>query len=263
MTNDIDEPRDWRGCEICCETCTHHNLLSRGQCAPKKACVQDRYARRIDRFFEWNASLANDYLAHPHFEVRAVAATYASVFLLPPLLNDPDETVRWEAAQRLPQRYILALRADPHREVRIRVASCLNGVDLHPMMEDPDYYVRLMVARRVAPSLLPLMIHDCEPEVRRVVVRRIGAEWLVRMASDEDGDVRLEAAQRMSPDQLPALRNDPDWRVRYHVASRVGARDLAEMLDDPDPLVAELARARAFAPGIARPAEVGSPSETA
>ena len=73
-------------------------------------------------FFETNPALADDYLAHPHFEVRAVAARYATIFLLPRLLQDPDETVRWCAAQRLPKRYLLPLRMDPHREVRIRIA---------------------------------------------------------------------------------------------------------------------------------------------
>ena len=79
-------------------------LLGTGLCRPKHACVNDRYARRIDRFFNWNPALANAYVAHPHFEVRAIAAKHASVFLLPPLLDDPEETVRWNAARRLPKR---------------------------------------------------------------------------------------------------------------------------------------------------------------
>ena len=123
MTHDIDEARDWRGNDIDCRACAHRDLRAQGRCALKRACVEDRYARRIDRFFDQNPSLADSYLRHPHFETRAIAAKHASVFLLPPLLSDPDETVRWNAAQRLPRRYLLALRRDPHREVRIRVAS--------------------------------------------------------------------------------------------------------------------------------------------
>ena len=38
--------------------------------------------------------MTNEYLTHPYFEVRAVAAEYASDAYLPQLLNDPDETVR-------------------------------------------------------------------------------------------------------------------------------------------------------------------------
>ena len=66
------------------------------------------------------------YLAHPHFEVRAIAAKHADIFLLPPLLDDPEETVRWNAARRLPKRLILRLRNDPHREVRIRIVTLLD-----------------------------------------------------------------------------------------------------------------------------------------
>ena len=82
----------------------------RGGVALKHACVNDRYARRIDRFFNWNPELANSYVAHPHFEVRAIAAKHADIFFLPPLLDDPEETVRWNVARRLPKRYILALK---------------------------------------------------------------------------------------------------------------------------------------------------------
>ena len=67
-----------------------------------------------------------------------------AVFLLPPLLDDPEETVRWNAARRLPKRHMLRLRNDPHREVRIRIVSLLDDSDLVPMMQDTDYYVRLV-----------------------------------------------------------------------------------------------------------------------
>ncbi len=98
-----------------------------------------------------------------------MAAKYADVVQLPELLDDPDETVRWSAALRLPQSYLLRLIHDPHREVRIRVASRLDAADLILMMKDPDYYVRQMVAKRIPGHLLRLMIRDEDSEVRRVV----------------------------------------------------------------------------------------------
>ncbi len=244
MTDDIDEARDWRGDEIDCGACAHQALASAGRCRLKHACVQDRYARRIDRFFNWNPELADSYVAHPHFEVRAIAAKHASVFLLSPLLDDPEETVRWNAARRLPKQLVLRLRTDVHREVRIRIASLLDDSELLPMMADPDYYVRLVIARRVAPSLLARMIDDEEAEVRRVVARRIPRDWLLQMASDRDAIVRLEIAQRLAPDLLSRLRYDPDWRVRYEVASRIAVGDIAELADDGDGFVQEMARSR-------------------
>lgn len=238
-TDEIQVSRDWQGNEIRCDTCRHRALAAEERCRPLRACVHDRYARRIDRFFAWNPLLANDYLAHPYFEARAIAARYADVFRLPLLLADPDETVRWNAVLRLPKRHLLFLRNDPHREVRIRVAARLAGADLKPMMADPDYYVRLVVARGVDPHLLPLMLRDPEPEVRRVVAGRIGADWLMPMAADADAGVRLTVARRLPAHQLAWLQRDPDWRVRFEVAGRLDTARLSEMQDDPDPLVRE------------------------
>ena len=53
--------------------------------------------------------------------------------------------VRWNAARRLPKRYVLRLRTDPHREVRIRVVSLLEDAELIPMMSDSDYYVLSLI----------------------------------------------------------------------------------------------------------------------
>jgi hypothetical protein len=244
MTNDIDEAIDWQGRQIECSACAHGDLLADGRCSLKHACVQDRYARRIDRFFNWNPALANDYVEHPHFEVRAIAAKFADVFKLPPLLADTDETVRWNAVRRLPRRYLLLLRADPHREVRIRVASLLYEADLTPMMRDTDYYVRLVVARRLAPELLGAMMADEEAEVRRVVASRIDADMLFQMAADQDAEVRLAVVRRLTPAGLIGFHRDPDWRVRYEAASRVPPGILSEMLDDPDEMVRDYVRAR-------------------
>ena len=166
--------------------------------------------------------LADSHLAHPHFEVRAIAAKFANPFLLPSLLSDPNETVRWEAVRRLPHRYHLTLRNDPHREVRIQIVSLLDGADLMPMMKDEDYYVRIVVARKIDPALLILMIDDAEIEVRRIVAQRIDPQWLGRAALDASPDVRLEAAQRMTMEQLLTLRSDEDWRVVTCGVSAVG-----------------------------------------
>ncbi|WP_292529133.1 4Fe4S-binding leucine-rich repeat protein [Methylocystis sp.] len=244
MTREIDEARDWRGLDIDCAHCAHRDLLVAARCELRKACVHDRYARRIDRFFNWNPEFADGYLAHPHFEVRAIAAKFANPFLLPRLLSDPDETVRWEAVRRLPARYRCELRNDSHREVRIRVATLLDDPDLLPMMQDEDYYVRIVIARKVAPALLVMMLDDPEVEVRRIVAQRIDAQWLGRMCRDSNADVRLEAAQRLTPEQLSDLREDDDWRVRHYVATRLNVEEIGHLINDRDPLVAEAARER-------------------
>jgi hypothetical protein len=99
MNDDITEAVDWQGNPVDCSSCVHSDMLATGRCKFSHACVIDRYARRIDRFFNWNPALANQYITHPHFEVRAIASKHAAVFLLLPLLDDPEETVRWNAAR--------------------------------------------------------------------------------------------------------------------------------------------------------------------
>ena len=131
------------------------------------------YTHLIEEFFKRNPGLASEYLEHPYFEVRAAAAKFADPFRLTALLDDEDESVRWNAALRLPHRFLLRLREDPKREVRIRVASHLEGEELMPMMSDPDYYVRQLVARRIGVPQLKHMIDDPDPEVRQVVAQRI------------------------------------------------------------------------------------------
>ncbi len=240
MMPDLNEAIDWQDRPVSCEGCTHCGLLGEKRCQPKHACVRDRYARRIDRFFDWNPGLANDYLTHPYFEVRAIAAKSADLFLLPALLADPDETVRWNAVRRLPMRYLLAMRNDPHREVRVRVATLLEPEDLVSMIRDEDYYVRLVCARRLGPGELTAMIADKEPEVRRVVASRVEPDALWRLLSDPDGDVRLAVARRLSPVELIGFHRDVDWRVRYEAASRMVPGMLAAMIDDEDEIVREL-----------------------
>jgi hypothetical protein len=241
---DINDARDWQGNAVRCETCPHRKLLAESKCRMRLACIADRYARRIDRFFDWNPELANGALNHPYFEVRAVAAKHADVVQLPALLNDPDETVRWSAALRLPQEFLFRMIHDSHREVRIRVASRLDSADLILIMKDPDYYVRQIVARRLPQHLLRLMIRDGDPEVRRVIAGRIDPAWIAPLTHDPEGSVRLRAVERLFPSELIQFDCDPDWRVRHEVARRMRIDLLGAMLHDSDPLVREMARSR-------------------
>jgi HEAT repeat protein len=239
MVRKPEKAFDWQGREICCSGCVHRELTLEDRCKQKHICVQDRSPLRIEEFFKTNPGLANEFLSHPYFEVRAAAAKFADVFRLTALLDDEDESVRWNAALRLPRRFLLRLREDNHREVRIRVASTLDGDELAPMMSDPDYYVRQTVARRIGVAQLKHMIDDPDPEVRRVVAQRISAEWLPQLVNDSDASVCLAVAERLAPAQLLPLRFHAHFRVRYEVAGRVPISALDAMRTDEDPLVRE------------------------
>ncbi len=246
------EARDWLGNPVRCAGCRHEGLLASGKCKLRCACVHDRYARRIDRFFAWNPVLAPEYLAHPYFEVCAVASTHANRFHLKRLMGHPDETVRACVALRLPQRLLLNLRDDSEREVRIRVAAALVPARLAMMMHDPDYYVRVIVARRACQSLLARMIDDADSEVRLVVARRIDEAKLPLMMGDTDGRVRAAVAERLPEGLLPGMRRDADWRVRLEVARRITPELLVDMAGDEDDIIAQLVGERlsgAFAEG--------------
>lgn len=243
---EIDEARDWQGQLLDCSVCERRALLEEGHCRLGHACAHDRYARRIDRFFRWNPQLAKEYLEHPYFETRAVAAKHVELFYLPRLVGDADETVRQSVAQRLPvnSKHFKNLLHDPHREVRIRVAERLDGRELVGLIDDPDYFVRQIVARRLPPGMLVKMMHDRDPEVRKVVAQRISSDWLPAMANDKEVNVRLVAVRRMDTAQLKQLIKDPEWQVRYEVASRLEVDDLTLMRADPDPAVHDLVAQR-------------------
>jgi len=244
MARKSNDSVDWQGREVCCEGCVHRELIREDRCRQSHICVQDRSPLRISEFFKSNPGLANEFLTHPYFEVRAAAARYADVFRLTALLNDEDESVRWNAALRLPHRFMLRLRDDTQREVRLRVASHLEGEELMPMMSDPDYYVRQIVAQRIGVPQLKHMIDDPDPEVRRMVARRISPEWLMEMASDPDASVALAVAERLTPAQLLPMRCHREFRVRYEVAGRIPVAALDSMRNDKDPLVRELIEER-------------------
>ncbi len=257
MTQTHSDARDWQGQELCCESCVCRQLMGENKCFRDHVCVQDSSPSKIEKFFELNPGLANEFLSHPYFEVRFAAAKYADVFHLTALLEDEDETVRWAAAFRLPNRFRVRLRNDPHREVRIRVAAHLEGDDLLPMISDPDYYVRQVVARRVDAKHLRQMIDDPDPAVRCEVAKRIAVEWLPGLATDTDVAVCLAAAQRLTVTQLLPLRSHPEFRVRYEVAGRVPVSALDAMRSDEDAMVRELVEERIAAQKESSPGDHG------
>ena len=59
--NDDPEPADWEGNSVDCARCENRNNGS-VRCAMGHACVQDRYARRVERFFHWNPRVADAWL---------------------------------------------------------------------------------------------------------------------------------------------------------------------------------------------------------
>jgi hypothetical protein len=218
-------PLHWTGAALDCAPCEHivlRGLPDPDGCAPGHACMQDAYARRIDRFFRWHPALANGHLAHPYFEVRAIAAV----------------------ALRLPLAQLPRLGADPHREVRLRVAQRLAPERLAGLREDPDYGVRELVARRLPVALLPTMALDSDPYVRKTVAQRIEMPALLRLADDTDEQVRRVVASRLPVPLLARMAGDADWRVRWEVAQRAEAPVLQRLQDDEDELVRDAARER-------------------
>ncbi len=237
----------WQGGPVDCSACCYANLRALpGQqgCEPGHACMQDVYARRIDRFFRWHPVLGDEQLAHPYFEVRAIAARHASVFRLLAMIDDPDETVRLQIALRLPLAQLARLATDPHREVRIRVAQRLSPAVLAALRNDPDYGVRELVAMRMPLAILPVMALDPDRAVRMRVAQRLEMPALLRMADDAEVEVRRIVAERLPAPLLPCMARDADWRVRWEVAQRGDAAALDILRDDEDSEVRQAVTAR-------------------
>jgi len=246
---------NFEGDPVECRTCPHVAMAGSPQgCEIGYSCMQDAYARRIDRFFRAHPELANDHLDHPYFEVRAIAARHADVFQLPAMRNDVDETVRMQVVLRLPQRQLALMCGDPHREVRIRVAQRLDVGDLSRMLHDEDYEVRTVLARRLPAALLPLLANDADEQVRRNVAERLEMPALWRMASDLSERVRRIVAERLPQPLLERMADDEDFAVRWEVARRadpVQQRALLERLaTDEDEAVAQMAQERLLEPGL-------------
>lgn len=237
----------WQGGAVDCGACAYAGLrdLPGDQgCEPGHACMQDAYARRIDRFFRWHPDLSDEQLEHPYFEVRAIAVRHASVFRLTAVLDDPDETVRLQLALRLPLAQLARLANDPHREVRIRVAQRLSPTALAALRTDPDYGVRELVAQRLPLPLLPTMAGDADRAVRMRVAQRLEMPALLRMAGDGAPEVRRIVATRLPAPLLPRMLNDADWRVRWEVAQRASVAALQALRDDEDIEVRQAVRER-------------------
>lgn len=257
---------DWQGQPVDCTRCEHAaHLLPAHRCELRVACVHDRYAKRVERFFAWNPDEANHHLDHPYFEVRAIAARHADVFRLTKLLADPDGTVRFSALARLPTSHASALIHDPDREVRVRVALRLDESELLRMADDIDYYVRKIVAKRVPAALLQRFENDPDREVRRVVAERHSLPGLMRMARDPDDEVRAIVADRVPAALLDPFVRDPSWQVRYRVAERLPVEALGVFENDEDPMVRELVESRRSLPANVTPmrprSAVASPRE--
>jgi hypothetical protein len=227
----------WQGGPVDCAGCMYadmRGLEGRLGCEPGYACMQDVYARRIDRFFRWHPALGDEQLGHPYFEVRAIAARHATVFRLTALMDDPDETVRLQIALRLPMAQLLKMVGDPHREVRIRVAQRLAPIDLALMRQDADYGVRELVAQRLPLPLLAVMATDADRAVRMRVAKRLEMPALLRMADDTEPEVRRIVAERLPTGLLMRLGKDVDFRVRFEVAQRADAATLKTMRHDAE-----------------------------
>ncbi|HXY57813.1 MAG TPA: 4Fe4S-binding leucine-rich repeat protein [Methylocystis sp.] len=98
---DPELPLDWLGQPIKRRECGDAALNREGLCREGAAGVRDRSARRVDSFFKEHRDLANGYLDDCYFELRTVAAKYASVLRLRALLDDPEPEVREAAPARL------------------------------------------------------------------------------------------------------------------------------------------------------------------
>ena len=107
------EAIDWLGRPVSCGDCPHELIRAEARCDLGRICVRDRRSKRIDRFFAANPDEADNYLDHPYFEARVLAAKRATIFLLAPLLNDPEPDVRAMVAHRLPVNRIAALAETP------------------------------------------------------------------------------------------------------------------------------------------------------
>lgn len=239
---------DWQGQAVDCARCCHGAQRAELGCEPGHSCMQDAYARRIDRFFHQHPELAAQHLQHPYFEVRAIAARHVDLFHLNGMRQDPDETVRMQVALRLPPRLLVALCEDPHREVRIRVAHRLGEDQLSRMLHDSDYQVRAIVAKRLPLALLPLLAGDPDEQVRCVVARRLEMPALWRLAADAAPQVRRLVAERAPLPLLGLMAADTDWGVRWQLASRVDPVAQQALLQglaaDPDPEVQAQAKRR-------------------
>lgn len=239
-----DPALDWLGLPVDCHTCPHRAFLEDGQCRPAHTCILDRRIKHMDRFLRKHQSMADGFLDHPYFELRAVAAKHASLFRIAPMVNDLEPEVRMTVVARLPYERVKHLANDPDRRVRIGVALKMEGQALIARLGDSDYHVRVVIVRKLSPDLLPIAMHDPEPTVRRWVARRIVENRLIDMRHDKHPMVRLDVAERMAPESLSLFVDDPDLRVRFVAAERIGLDQVALFKDDSESIIRDLVAQR-------------------
>ena len=188
---------DWTERPFSCQDCRHLEMRASGRCMLGRLCVRDARARELDAFFAADPQQAGAYLDHVYFEVRALAAKYASLFEIVGLLDDREPEVRVMAALRLPLTRIKELRHDRDRKVRVACALRLDGADLLAMAEDADEYVRQTVARRLDPPLLAVLLHDESADVRLAVADRVPRHLVGQLLADPDAQVAERAKSRL------------------------------------------------------------------
>jgi hypothetical protein len=188
---------DWTERPFSCQDCRHLEMRASGRCMLGRLCVRDARSRELDAFFAADPQQAGAYLGHVYFEVRALAAKYASLFEIVGLLEDREPEVRVMAALRLPLNRIKDLRQDRDRKVRVACALRLDGGDLLAMAEDDDEYVRLTVARRLDPPLLAMLLHDESAEVRLAIADRAPRQIIAQLLCDPDEQVAARAKARL------------------------------------------------------------------
>lgn len=165
----------WQGGPVNCGNCCYARLRALpGE--PGHACMQDVYARRIDRFFRWHPTRSYEQLTHAYFEVRAIAARHASVFRLPTMATDADRAVRMRVAQRLEMPALLRMAHDSEPEVRRIVAERLPAPLLSRLTSDADWRVRWEVAQPADAATLETLRDDEDEEVRNTVRARQARE---------------------------------------------------------------------------------------
>ena len=195
--------------------------------------MHDRYARRIDRFFDWNPGSRAIPSDPSLFRGARLRRQGRGCVPAAAMLDDPEETVRWSAVRRLPPLLLRLRQRSSPRGSHPGRATARRPRLISMVPKDVDYFVRQTVARRIPDDLLVLMIgrRRCGSQARR------GQPYCPQTAAEDGGrqgsSVRLEVARRDDPANLAAFASDVDWRIRYE-ASRCAQMRSRAMVDNDD-----------------------------
>ena len=113
---------DWLGSRSPAPTAPTRRRAA-GRCDFGRACVEDRRARRIDRFFAANPALAERLSGAPVFRGAGAGGRYCNVFRCRACWTIRNRTCAPSAAFRLPLAARSPMKSDPDRKVRVAVAS--------------------------------------------------------------------------------------------------------------------------------------------